>query len=109
MPFADIRDEKRLLKNYLKVNHRMYDNHVPYDPFKLKGATLDSTNIKQKKSFNFLAGDEGYHIDWLKNPYKPEKSIAYFQPTVYRSIGIREDRGKTLNYNTMIQKNGWNL
>ena len=48
------------------------------------------------------------HIDYLKNPYKKEPTIAYFQAKIPPYIANREMRGNTINYNSMVQRLGWN-
>jgi len=106
--YGDVTDQAKKYKIFKKIQHSRYDNHKPFDPFKLKGATFDTTNIKPQKHFNFNQGFMEEQVDYLHNPYKNEPKIAYFQAKIPPYIANRENRGTTLKYNTMINNLGWN-
>ena len=107
--YGDITDQSRKLKFFKKVQHGIYDNHKPYDPFKARNATFDTTNIKQHKRFNFNQGIAEEQVDYLHNPYKKDPTIAYFQAKIPPYVANRENRGSTLNYNAMVHNLGWNI
>jgi len=106
--YGSIGDQFRKLKTFTKAQHNNYDYHTPNNPFTERGATFDPTNLKQHKRFNYNQGMMEEHIDYLKNPYKKEPTIAYFQAKIPPYIANREMRGNIINYNTMTSKLGWN-
>jgi hypothetical protein len=105
--YGSIKDQARIQKSFLKTQHNTYDSHTHYDPFKAPDASLDPTNLKQKKRFNFNQGIQEEQLPYGTS-YKKEPTIAYFQAKIPPYIANRENRGSTLNYNTMINNLGWN-
>lgn len=105
--YGSIKDQARIQKSFLKTQHNIYDSHSHYDPFKAPDASLDPTNLKQKKRFNFNQGIQEEQLPYGTS-YKKEPTIAYFQAKIPPYIANRENRGSTLNYNTMINNLGWN-
>ena len=105
--YGKIDNQVRTHKAFLKTQHSIYDNQVPYNPFKRYDASLDPTNLKQHKRFNFNQGIMEEQIPY-GTYYKKEPTIAYFQAKIPPYIANREQRGGTLNYNTMINNLGWN-
>ena len=91
----------------MKAQHNIFDSHKHYDPFKASDASLDPTNLKQHKRFNFNQGIQEEQLPYGTS-YKKEPTIAYFQAKIPPYIANRENRGSTLNYNTMINNLGWN-
>lgn len=106
--YGPITNQSRTQKTFIKSQHTIYDNHIPYNPFIAPNATLDSTNLKQHKRFNFNQGIMEEQVDYLHNPYKKEPTIPYFQAKIPPYIANREQRGGTLNYNNMVKNLGWN-
>lgn len=105
--YGSIKDQARIHKSFLKTQHNTYDSHKHYDPFKAPDASLDPTNLKQKKRFNFNQGIQEEQLPYGTS-YKKEPTIAYFQAKIPPYIANRENRGSTLNYNVMVQRLGWN-
>ena len=105
--YGSIKDQARIQKSLMKAQHNIYDSHKHYDPFKASDASLDPTNIKQHKRFNFNQGIQEESLPY-GTYYKKEPTIAYFQKSIPPYIANRENRGSTLNYNTMINNLGWN-
>ena len=104
--YGKITDQSKKQKIFIKTQHNTYDNHIPFNPFKT--ASLDTTNLKQHKRFNFNAGIQEEHIDYLNNSFNKEPTIAYFQAKIYPYTANRENRGNTISYQTMVQNLGWN-
>lgn len=105
--YGSIKDQARIQKSFIKTQHNTYDSHTHYDPFKAPDASFDPTNLKQKKRFNFNQGIQEEQLPYGTS-YKKEPTIAYFQAKIPPYIANRENRGSTLNYNTMINNLGWN-
>ena len=106
--YGDITDQTRKLKTFQKTQHSLYDYHIPYNPFKIQNATLDPTNIKQGKRFNWNQGAMEEQVDYLKNPYQKEPTIPYFQAKIPAFVENRENRGSTISYKNMVHNLGWN-
>ena len=104
--YGNIKDQVRKQNTFLKTQHNTYDKHIPFNPFKT--GSLDTTNLKQHKRFNFNQGIQEEHIDYLHNSFRKEPTIAYFQAKVPPFVAYRENRGNTISYNTMVRNNGWN-
>ena len=105
--YGSITDQARIQKSLMKAQHSISDSHKHYDPYKAADASLDPTNIKQHKCFNFNQGIQEEQLPYGTS-YKKEPTIAYFQAKIPPYIANRENRGSTLNYNVMVQRLGWN-
>ena len=64
--------------SFMKAQHNIFDSHKHYDPFKAQDASLDPTNLKQHKRFNFNQGIQEEQLPYGTS-YKKEPTIAYFQ------------------------------
>ena len=103
--YLDLNNRRKIYNTYIKHNENVYAERSPYNPFNKND--MNPTIIKIQKRYDFLNQDIP-HDDKLRNPYSKTKIPAYFQPIIPAFQAYKEQKGSIVNYNTMINKLGWN-